>query len=571
VHVIAAAWAKAYIDRGGKLLRDGKEEEARAQFDLALQRDPDGAKVIDAARAKAYVGRGTKLLRDGKEEEAKAQFDLALQRESSAVHAIAAAWAKAYIDRGSKLLGDGKEEEARAQFDLALQRDSSAVHAIAVAWAKAYIDRGGKLLGDGKEEEARAQFDLALQRDPDGAKAIDAAWVKAYVGRGTKLVEGGRDDDAKAQFDLALQRDPTAAHAIVFALATSGEGKLRESRSDPSQKEAKQKVALALLDHAVILARRDGVGHLVLAEALFGRGRAHDARQDYKLAIEDFREAQRLGQKNASNWLWWSTNRLADQISQKGNPVEGLLIAWSNLLNTAPDVRITISSEALKLPRWAYTIGLIAGDLKGNHNGAITECDRLASFQFDPNRVAAGVAPGSIDASRAIPACDEAIKSHPEETRYLYQRARAHSRAARQAADAKDDAGAKAYYASAFRDLEAAMAKGYPMAFNNMAIALKQGESVEKDESRAADLGVETLNRVLQCCWAPVARQVLGEAGKQDTNVVRQVVGELTRWAAALGNQAARELLTELTITGTLAPSAPLPPAKVTDVPPWFR
>jgi hypothetical protein len=82
---------------------------------------------------------------------------------------------------------------------------------------------------------------------------------------------------------------------------------------------------------------------------------------------------------------------------------------------------------------------------------------------------------------------------------------------------------------------------------------------------------VEALNRVLRCCWAPIARQLLAEEDKHDKDEVRYVVGELTRWAAALDSQTARELLTELAAKGTLTPSDPLPPATVTDVPPWFR
>jgi hypothetical protein len=92
----------------------------------------------------------------------------------------------------------------------------------------------------------------------------------------------------------------------------------------------------------------------------------------------------------------------------------------------------------------------------------------------------------SIDTPRAIAACDEAIKAHPEEPRYLYQRGRAHSRAARLAETAKDEAAAKLSDASALHDLEAAMSKGYPMAFNNMANALQLGKGIAKDEGKAA-------------------------------------------------------------------------------------
>src|SRR5262249_31026734 len=118
---------------------------------------------------------------------------------------------------------------------------------------------------------------------------------------------------------------------------------------------------------------------------------------------------------------------------------------------------------------------------------------------------------------------------------------------------------------------KAAMAKGYPMAFNNMAFAYQHGNGVEEDTDKAADLYLETLNRVLHCCWVAVARHLLVEEEKHDRAQVRRVVRELTPWAAALGSTHAYELLAELTAQGKIDPIEVPAAATVNDLPPWFR
>jgi hypothetical protein len=67
-----------------------------------------------------------------------------------------------------------------------------------------------------------------------------------------------------------------------------------------------------------------------------------------------------------------------------------------------------------------------------------TACDRLASGEDDPFRVAEGVPLDAVDAPSALSACDDAVRDRPGEPRYLYLRGRAHSRAARIAEDGND-------------------------------------------------------------------------------------------------------------------------------------
>jgi hypothetical protein len=124
---------------------------------------------------------------------------------------------------------------------------------------------------------------------------------------------------------------------------------------------------------------------------------------------------------------------------------------------------------------------------------------------------------------------------------------------------------------AAGRDLKIATDLGYIAAFNGMAIAFADGRGVEKDAEKAGNLYVEYFNRVMACCWEPSARRLLADEPRHDSKAVRRVVAEFTRWSAALGSEASRLLMAELIANGTLATQDPLPPATVTDLPPWLK
>jgi TPR repeat protein len=126
--------------------------------------------------------------------------------------------------------------------------------------------------------------------------------------------------------------------------------------------------------------------------------------------------------------------------------------------------------------------------LTSSQAASATKCDQLTSHSEDPLRIAAGVPFDSIDAPRALTACNEAVKNHSGEARYLYLRGRAYDRAALIAENNKDEVAVTANRASALADYEAAIAKGYPMAFNNMALAFQEGHGVAKSAVRAQGL-----------------------------------------------------------------------------------
>src|SRR5262249_37500128 len=88
---------------------------------MRVERDPAAAaKKADELWVSVYVDRGKRLLDQGKDEDAKLQFALALQRDVGAARKIDELWSNTYFERGKKLLNEEKDEEANSQFALAL-------------------------------------------------------------------------------------------------------------------------------------------------------------------------------------------------------------------------------------------------------------------------------------------------------------------------------------------------------------------------------------------------------------------------------------------------------------------
>jgi lipoprotein NlpI len=395
-----------------------------------------------------------------------------------------------------------------------------------------------------------------------GASAMEEAWMSAYIETAQELLSKGREGEAEVQFAAALKRNPDAADRIEIArLNARGKFETENKRFDS---------AIVAFNRAIDLASREGVAPSVKAASLQGRGIAYDKKKHFLEAERDFREAQRLGFAGAGNWLWWATDRHSEQLRDEGKLFESLLIGWVNRLDLKSEVRKTIYMDQLRgnAGTSSYIIGMIyareqsAGDEE-------TECDRLASFSFDPYRRSPGVAFGSIDAPRAIEACEHVLAKNPKDGHYLYLRGRSHYRAAELARELGDTGGTEANESAAVADFRSAMAQGYPMAYNNMANAFEDGRGVSKNTSKAGELRVETLNRVLYCCWVTVARQLLANENKYDSDQVHHVVNELTRWSSALGNAEARGLLIQLKEKGIISPGGPLGPATFTDLPPW--
>jgi tetratricopeptide (TPR) repeat protein len=106
---------------------------------------------------------------------------------------------------------------------------------------------------------------------------------------------------------------------------------------------------------------------------------------------------------------------------------------------------------------------------------AESECDRLAAEPLDPFKQGPGVPFDEIDADRAIPACQSAVETGPNEPRFRYQLGRALARAG------------KAQDAVAF--FRSAADEGYAAAANALADLLESGDDALRLYQRAAEGG----------------------------------------------------------------------------------
>lgn len=485
--------------------------------------------------AAAAARLGEQLVRDDKLDEIEDIRQALADDNASTVQDFINRIAQAHVQRGREFHEAGRETEAEAQFNLALKRDASILSEkdIRSARAKSHVTRGQRLLGENKVEEAEVQFALAIKQDAAAAKDVS----RAYVARGDRLLDDARSDAAKA-------------------------GPLRES-------------AMAMFQQALAWARREGSDQVTLANAVQSRGRAQDARGQYAEAIADFREAQQLGNQRTGDWLWWTTTRLATQRRNTGKPAEALLVAVPNYLDLTADVRKSIESNQLlrELNSIAYPLGNLHAELAARQRApdAAHGCDRLASHPNDPLRVAGGTAFEKIDIEEAIAACTKAIEAEDGQGRFYLQRARASTLAGDRAREKKDDPLAQKHFDAALADLETAMASGYPIAFNNMAIGYGDERFVKKDEAKAADFWLQYFNHVLACCTALAARHLIEIEEQHDVATGRRVVAALLAWSAALGSEASRALHAELIAGGKLPAAASLPAATFTDLPPWLR
>jgi tetratricopeptide (TPR) repeat protein len=104
----------------------------------------------------------------------------------------------------------------------------------------------------------------------------------------------------------------------------------------------------------------------------------------------------------------------------------------------------------------------------------ITDCDRLAAMPFDTGHAPElpGVDVAKINIAAAGPACEDAMRQHPDMMRFVYE-------AGRIAMARKDFAEARRLY-------DKAAAGGYAMAYNNIGGMYEGGRGVAVDYAEAA-------------------------------------------------------------------------------------
>ena len=235
--------------RGIVLARQGRLDEAVADFQRAVQTEPENALAHDNL--------GLALILQGKLDEAIACCRRAVELKPD--------FAEAYSNLGRAWMGQGRIEEALACFRRSL--------AVKPGFAEAHNRMGLALQSQGKREQAAASFRAALQSNP--------ALAEAYLNLGNVLKEEGQLDEAAGCYRQALQLKPNYAEAhsnLGTALGTQG-------RLDD---------AIACYRRALELKPDHAASHYNLGTAYVERGMLDEAMACYHRALEykpDYAEA----------------------------------------------------------------------------------------------------------------------------------------------------------------------------------------------------------------------------------------------------------------------------------------
>lgn len=168
--------AETHLERGRALITQGQLEQAIAEFDRAIELDPDDVEV--------YATRGFAYIALGQFERGIADYDTAIELESE--NPIL------YNDRGFAYAELGKYERAVADYDKAIELDPDYDNV-----DYAYNNRGFAYGSLGKYEQAFSDFERAIALNPDNA------WV--YYNRALIHIDMGQSTNAIPDLELALQ------------------------------------------------------------------------------------------------------------------------------------------------------------------------------------------------------------------------------------------------------------------------------------------------------------------------------------------------------------------------------
>jgi RNA polymerase sigma factor (sigma-70 family) len=173
---VAVAQIEKIIDRGRESISTGHYDQAIADFDQALQLDPN----VPAA----YFNRGRAHKLQGNYDQAIADYDQDLKLNPKAVGT--------YVNRGQIYNLKGDYDLAIADFD----------HALLLNPTKelAYTGRANSYIAKGSYDQAIADCNRAV--------ALDPADVRAYFNRGRAYNLKGDYGHAIASYDRAIQLDP---------------------------------------------------------------------------------------------------------------------------------------------------------------------------------------------------------------------------------------------------------------------------------------------------------------------------------------------------------------------------
>jgi len=157
----------------------------------------------------------------------------------------------------------------------------------------------------------------------------------------------------------------------------------------------------------------------------------------------------------------------------------------------------------------------------------VHECDRLAADPDDPDSVVKGVEIGdTINAARAIPACEEAVRLYPQERRFSFQLARAQ-------AHANHPELAKPVLQALDKD-------GYAIAGVYLGFLYASGTGVAKDEAEAVRLFREGAD-----AGVSLGALALAQAYKDGSGVAKDEA-EALRWLRKSANAGSARAMTYL-------------------------
>ncbi len=257
------------------LQRQGQLQQAVAQFDAAIARQPDRAEAhykranalnalgqwqaalagydcavaIDGRYANAFCNRGTVLEKLGRRQEALDSYERTL--------ALNAADAFAAYNRASLLRQLNRSEDALAGYDQAI--------ALQPGYVEAHINRGHLLQELQRFPQAVASYDRAIE--------ISATFPEAYMGRATALAQLARSDDALACYRQAIALKPGYAEAHI-------------NRGNLLLKLRRYADALADYDAAIAISSTFPEAYAARANALAALLRTDEALASYARAIE---------------------------------------------------------------------------------------------------------------------------------------------------------------------------------------------------------------------------------------------------------------------------------------------
>jgi tetratricopeptide (TPR) repeat protein len=274
--------ASFYLDRGLSFLNQGDWETARADFNEAIQLDPNLAAAylwrsntnwdndlaiadlnqairLDPNNANAYHNRGIRYV-------TKEDYDRAIADFTQAIRLAAnnKDMAYFYLPRATAYITKGAYDRAIADFDQAIRINPND--------GLAYLWRGNFYLRNmGDRNRAYADYNQSVRVDPN-----NALLSFNYGRQGTIFLDEGDYDTAFTFFDLAIRLDPNYTDAYC------GRGFTYINKIDYDYDRA-----FADFNQAI---RFDPN----YAPAYYGRGLVYHNKRDYDRAIEDFTRAIQL-------------------------------------------------------------------------------------------------------------------------------------------------------------------------------------------------------------------------------------------------------------------------------------